>query len=72
MNMIYKSPIVENRSTKRLFSNKLKPLGPMIAPEIIKPIIPGILNLFIRMGTIKMTNSINEKMSTGFSNGNLK
>ena len=44
----------------------------MMAPEIISPMIPGILNLFIRMGTINMTNNINEKISTGFSSGNLK
>lgn len=44
----------------------LKPCGPMITPEIINPMIPGIFNLFNRIGANKIMNNISEKTNTGF------
>jgi hypothetical protein len=45
---------------------KLKPCGPMITPEIIKPIIEGILTFLKIMGESKIMKSNNEKTRTGF------
>ena len=64
--MIYNSPIVENRSTAEFFSRILKPYGPIITPAIISPIIPGIFNLFSRIGDNRIINKISENISTGF------
>jgi hypothetical protein len=61
--------MVEKRSTALFFSRKLKPKGPMITPEMISPIIPGILNFRNKIGAKSIINRINEKTRTGFDNG---
>lgn len=69
INMMYNKPIVENRSTAEFFSNKFKPCGPIITPEMINPIIPGILIRLSRIGESKIIKRISAKMSTGLLNG---
>jgi hypothetical protein len=70
--MIYNKPIVEKRSTAEFFSRRLKPKGPIRTPDIISPIIPGIFNLFNRIGERRMINKINENSRTGLVRGKLK
>jgi len=48
----------------------LRPKGPIITPDIINPIIPGILTLRRRIGDRSIINNINEKISTGLLSGN--
>jgi hypothetical protein len=74
INMMYNNPIVENNLTdpsdSRSFSPiKLKPLGPMITPEIINPMIEGILIFLSKMGDKRMMKRISEKINTGFFKG---
>jgi hypothetical protein len=69
--MIYNKPIKENNSIASLFAMILKPKGPMITPEIINPIIPGILNLRRSTGDNKMMNKITEKTKIKLLKGNL-
>lgn len=70
INMIYSSPIVENKSTALFFAKRLKPNGPITTPEMINPMIPGICSLRRNMGAKSIINKINEKIRTGFFNGN--
>jgi hypothetical protein len=75
MNMIYNKPIVEKSlmepSDSRAFSPiSPRPLGPIITPEIINPIIAGILIFLRRMGDKRMINSNKENTKTGFFKGN--
>ena len=72
--MMYNNPIVENNLTEpsdsRSFSPIiLKPLGPMITPEIINPMIEGILIFLSKMGDKRMMKRISEKINTGFFKG---
>jgi len=67
--MIYKSPMVENKSTAEFFARMFRPCGPMMTPEMINPMIPGMFNRFNKMGDSNMINRINEKIKTGFFNG---
>jgi hypothetical protein len=69
INMIYRRPIVENKSTAEFLFIRNKPCGPMIVPEMIKPIIPGILNLLKIKGTRRMINNISEKIITELVKG---
>jgi hypothetical protein len=62
---------VEKRSTAEFLARIFRPCGPMMTPEIIRPIIPGIFNLFRSMGDNRIMNRIKEKTSTGFSRGKL-
>jgi hypothetical protein len=48
----------------------LNPYGPIITPAIIKPTIPGMLIFLSRMGDNKIMNKSNERINTGFCNGN--
>jgi hypothetical protein len=48
---------------------RLKPFGPTITPEMIKPIIAGIFNFLRTIGDNKMMNKISEKIKTGFFKG---
>ncbi|MNS30236.1 hypothetical protein D3C72_622610 [compost metagenome] len=68
--MIYKSPIVENKSTAEFFAKIFNPCGPIITPEIISPIIPGILIFLSKIGESRIIKSINEKINTGLLKGN--
>jgi len=70
MNIIYSNPIVENNSMALLFSKILKPKGPIITPEIINPIMPGMFILRKIIGAKSITKSISEKTKTGFVSGN--
>ena len=70
MNMIYNNPIVEKRSTAEFFSRIFSPCGPIITPEIIKPIMPGIFNLLRRIGESRIISRIKENINTGFPSGN--
>jgi hypothetical protein len=70
MNMMYSNPIVEKRSTALFFSNIFNPWGPIINPEIINPIIPGIFSLRKTIGARSIIKSINEKTRTGLFRGN--
>lgn len=45
---MYKSPIVENKSTAEFLARMFNPCGPMITPEIISPMIPGILIFLVK------------------------
>jgi len=67
---MYNKPIVENKSTAEFFASMFKPGGPMITPDIISPIIPGIFSLLSKIGDSSMMNNTNEKTSTGFFSGN--
>jgi hypothetical protein len=69
MNMMYNKPMVENRSTAEFFWMRNNPCGPIIIPEIIRPIIPGILNLLRIIGASKIIKRIREKMSTELLKG---
>jgi hypothetical protein len=69
MNMMYNSPIVEKRSTAEFFCMRKKPLGPTIIPEMISPMIPGILNRLKTSGTRRIIKRITEKIRTEFVNG---
>jgi hypothetical protein len=51
------------------FPSNPKPSGPIITPEIISPIIAGILTLRRMMGESKIMKSISEKINTGFWSG---
>jgi len=51
-----------------LFSIILKPKGPIIIPEIISPIMPGIL-IFPRTGEKRIINKIMANIRTGFCKG---
>lgn len=48
-----------------------RPLGPIMIPDKINPMIPGILNFLNKIGESKMMKSIRENTKTGFVNGNL-
>jgi hypothetical protein len=61
---MYNNPIVEKRFTAEFLSIRKKPCGPTIIPEIIKPIIPGILNRLRRTGARRIMNRITEKINT--------
>ena len=67
---MYKRPIVENKSTAEFFARILSPCGPMITPEIISPIIPGIFIFFSKIGDNRIMKSIKEKINTGLLSGN--
>ena len=45
---------------------KPSPFGPIMTPEIISPIIDGILTFLRKMGERRMINKRSEKTSTGF------
>jgi hypothetical protein len=47
-----------------------KPLGPIIIPDNINPMMPGILIRRKRIGDKRMIKSINEKTNTGLVSGN--
>jgi len=74
MNMIYNNPIVENNLIEPsafMCSGPIKPnpCGPIITPDIINPIIAGIL-IFLRIiGDNKIINNNNENTRTGFFKG---
>jgi hypothetical protein len=69
INMMYSNPMVEKSLIAEFCSMRYRPCGPMIVPEIIKPIIPGILNRFNSTGASKMMSRIRENMRTGLLNG---
>ena len=71
INMMYNKPMVENKLMAEFFSSMFRPSGPMITPEMIKPIIPGIFSFFNTMGESRMINRISEKINIGFCKGNL-
>jgi hypothetical protein len=57
-------------SDSRSFSPiKLNPFGPTITPEIISPIMEGILILLSKMGDKSMMKRMSEKINTGFFKG---
>ena len=71
MNMIYNNPMVEKSlmdpSDSMVFSPiSLNPFGPMITPEIINPIMEGILTFLNKIGERRMINKRSEKTRTGF------
>jgi hypothetical protein len=75
INMIYSKPMVENNLTDPSDSSsfspiKLNPFGPIITPEIIRPMIEGILIFLSRIGDNRMMKRISEKINTGFFKGN--
>jgi hypothetical protein len=75
MNIIYRSPIVENNfidpSDSSVFAPiKPSPCGPIMRPDKMRPMIPGILNFRNTMGESKIMNSKIENTRTGFFNGN--
>jgi hypothetical protein len=68
---MYNKPINENNSIASLFAMMLKPNGPIMTPEIIKPIMPGILSFRRRTGERRMMNRITEKTRIKLLKGNL-
>jgi len=62
---------VENKSTAEFFARIFNPCGPMITPEMISPIIPGIFSFLSKMGDRRIINKIKEKISTGLIRGKL-
>jgi hypothetical protein len=74
INMMYNKPMVAKifiaPSDSISFSPmRLKPFGPTITPEMIKPIIAGILSFRKMIGESKMMNKMSEKIKTGFFKG---
>jgi hypothetical protein len=61
--------MVEKSSTAEFFLIRYNPCGPIIAPETIKPIIPGILKRLKNNGIKRIIKRITEKIRTEFSNG---
>jgi hypothetical protein len=66
MNMIYSNPMVEKSLTAEFCSRKLMPCGPIITPEIMSPIIPGILSFLNNMGESNIMKRTSENTNTGF------
>ena len=71
---MYNNPMVENSFTDPSDSSnfspiKLNPFGPMITPEIINPIIEGILIFRNTMGDKSIMKRMSEKIRTGFFKG---
>jgi hypothetical protein len=52
-----------------LLSKILNPCGPMITPEIINPMTPGIFSLRNTRGDKRIMKRITEKKSTGLEMG---
>ena len=69
---MYNKPTVPNRIMLLSLNIKLKPLGPISAPAIIKPIRWGIFNLLRISGANSIINRINEKINTGFFKGRVR
>jgi len=46
-----------------------KPFGPIKTPEMISPIIPGILNLLKINGENRIMSSVSARIRTGFFKG---
>jgi hypothetical protein len=72
--MIYKRPMVENNLIDPSDSIVFIPIipnacGPIITPEIIKPMMDGIFILRNKIGERRMIKSKIENKSTGFFNG---
>jgi hypothetical protein len=61
--------MVENRLTAEFFWIRNNPWGPIMIPEIIKPMIPGILKRLNTSGTSRMMKRITEKIRTELVNG---
>ena len=61
--------MVENSSTAEFFAKTFNPCGPIIVPETINPIMPGILIFLRRIGDKRMINRMVEKIRTGFLSG---
>jgi hypothetical protein len=61
--------MVEKSSIASLLSMILNPCGPIITPEIIKPITPGIFSLRSTKGDRRIMKRITEKKSTGLEIG---
>jgi hypothetical protein len=71
---MYNNPIVENNLTEPSDSSnfspiKLNPLGPTITPEIINPMMEGILIFLSKIGDKSMIKRMSEKIKTGFFKG---
>jgi len=76
MNIMYNKPIVENSlihpSEAREFSPMIpSPFGPIMIPERINPMIPGILKRLSRIGDNNIMRSKRENTNTGLSSGSL-
>src|SRR5688572_9195220 len=67
--MIYNRPVFDNNSKLLVDSMMCRQLGPMSTPAMIKPMIPGILNLRNSSGANKMISKVRARMSTGFLTG---
>jgi hypothetical protein len=66
---MYNNPIVENKSIALLFSKIFNPEGPIITPDIINPIIPGIFNFLRTIGESKIIERTSEKINIGLDKG---
>jgi hypothetical protein len=66
---MYKSPMVEKSTIAAFFSKKFSPKGPMMTPEMISPITPGILNFLRIKGDSRIIKRIKEKTKTGLVSG---
>ena len=67
--MIYNKPVFDNNSKLVVDSMMCKKLGPIITPEIIKPIIPGIRKRLNNNGEKRIIRSINARIKTEFFKG---
>jgi len=67
--MIYNKPMGENKSTAEFLSRRFKACGPMITPDRMSPIIPGILIFLKRIGESRMINKIRVNMRTELVKG---
>lgn len=61
--------MVEKSSMASLLSKILNPWGPMMTPDMINPMTPGIFNLRNTKGDSRMINRITEKKRTGLEMG---
>ena len=66
---MYKRPVLDNNSKLFVDSIICVACGPIKTPEIIKPIIPGILKRLNNSGENKIINKVSAKIKTGFFTG---
>jgi hypothetical protein len=68
---MYSRPAVPDKTILLSLSKRLIPIGPIIAPAIMRPRRWGILILLSRIGASRITVRISKNSKTGFLIGNV-
>jgi hypothetical protein len=71
-NMMYKSPVVPLTTMLLSLDNTLNPLGPMMAPAMIRPNKCGTFILLSKRGALRIMTKTNRNFRTGSSIGRLR